>query len=61
MKNGKNLEEIADFVRKEAESQPHDRQIANDIKEVRKLLEEFSNRDEKNYTFTVGEMNAYLG
>ena len=55
------LEEIADFIQKTAKVQENKIEKLEQSKEVKKLLESFSTDSKKEFTFTIGEMNAYLG
>jgi len=61
MKNKKSLKEIAEFI--ETTENDEFENINNDleIQEVKRLLEESSSSKKNDFTFTIGEVNAYLG
>lgn len=67
MKTPNNLEQIAEYIDAVAQEQEkelsgfQEEQQKQAIQEVRKLIEKFSISDTKSFTFTVGELNAYLG
>jgi len=61
MKNKKSLKEIAEFIEKTANDEFENINKDLEIQEVKRLLEESSSSKENNFTFTIGEVNAYLG
>ena len=61
MKNKKSLEEIKKFIEKTAKDKFENIFKDSEIQETKKLLEKNSSSKEKDFTFTIGEVNAYLG
>ncbi|NQS89086.1 hypothetical protein HQ584_04790 [Patescibacteria group bacterium] len=61
MKESKHLEETAKFVERTAED--HFNSFYNDkeIQLTKKLLEKHSIPINEDFTFTIGELNTYLG
>lgn len=61
MKDKKSLKEIVEFVGKTAEDDLEYFANRSEILEVKKLIEESSLPSQNDFTFTIGEVNAYLG
>ncbi len=61
MDKSKPLEEISKFIEKTAEGQENKNDKIKEIKKVRSLIDNFSTSAQEKITFTIGEMNAYLG
>jgi hypothetical protein len=61
MKDKKSLKEIKEFIEKTAEDKFENIFKNTEIQETKKLLEKKSASPEKDFTFTIGEVNAYLG
>ena len=60
MKN-KNMQHIAEFVDKKANKQLSKSPKLDEIMRAKEILKKYSTKQKKDFTFTVGEMNAYLG
>jgi len=62
MKSKKSLKEIKEFIEKTAKEKFEDIFKDTEIQETKKLLEKnLSSINENDFTFTIGEVNAYLG
>jgi hypothetical protein len=61
MNSKKSLEYIKKFVEIKAEKKFSNYLNNKDIVRVRKILEERNEKEEKKFTFTIGDVNAYLG
>jgi hypothetical protein len=61
MKDKKSLKDIAEFVEKNAKDEIENFENKSEILEVKKLIEESSSPGKNDFTFTIGEVNAYLG
>lgn len=61
MEPKRSLESIRKFVKETTEKNFQDYLENNEIIKVKKILDEKSNKEEKKFTFTIGELNAYLG
>jgi len=61
MKKIKSLSSIKNFVENESKKNFPDFNKNLKINRVKKTLEKISKSEEKKITFTVGELNAYLG
>lgn len=60
METEKKLEGISKFINEKAKEQKIF--YSNEFQEAKKNLKDFSSQSaQKEFTFTVGEMNAYLG
>lgn len=57
----KSLKEIAEFVGKTEKDELEKFVNKSEILEVKKLIEESSSPGKNDFTFTIGEVNAYLG
>ena len=62
MKKKKSLKEIRKFIEKTAKDKFEDIFKDKEIQETKKLLEKDTHlKNEIDFTFTIGEVNAYLG
>lgn len=61
METKRSLESIRKFVKETTEKNFQDYLGNHEIIKVKKILDEKSNKEEKKFTFTIGELNAYLG
>ena len=57
----RDLNKVAEIIEKTAKEQFEQLRDKEKIEEVKKNLEKFSSMKTQDFTFTVGEMNAYLG
>ena len=55
------LKKIADFVNEKAKEQLSAHPKEKEIILAKKNLKKYSTNQEKEFTFTVGEINAYMG
>lgn len=60
-KKGTKIEEQAKFIEKEYQKNLEQLESKEEYLRVKKLLEKVSSSNEKKFTYTIGEMNAYLG
>lgn len=61
MDKSKSLEGISKFIEKTAEEQENKNDKIKEIRKVKSLIDNFSTSTQENITFTIGEINAYLG
>ena len=61
MKEKRTLEEIRKFVEKTAIDQFSEYMNNKKVLEIKDKLKNASQQSEKEFTFTIGEMNAYMG
>ncbi len=57
----KNMTEIAEFVNEKAQSQLNKSPKAEEIQKAKETLEKYSSSSTSKFTFTSGQMNAYMG
>ncbi len=57
----KKMTEIAEFINDKAQDQLDKNPKINEIQKVKELLAEYSTSSKSKFTFTAGEMNAYMG
>lgn len=57
----KKMIEIAKFVDEKAQNQLDKNSKAREIQKAKEALEKYSSSSKSKFTFTAGEMNAYMG
>ena len=57
----KSLQQIAEFVDKKAKEQLSGSPKIDEIMKAKAVLKKYSSKPTKEFTFTVGEINAYMG
>lgn len=57
----KSLQQIAEFVEQKAIAELAESSKANEIKKAKVALKKYSSKHTQEITFTVGEINAYMG
>ncbi|MDY6854518.1 MAG: hypothetical protein SWO11_07390 [Thermodesulfobacteriota bacterium] len=57
----KSLQQITEFVDKKAKEQLSESPKRDEIIRAKAALKKYSSKPTKEFTFTVGEINAYLG
>ena len=57
----KSLQQIAEFIDKKAKEQFSESQKIEEIMKAKAALKKYSSKPTKEFTFTVGEINAYMG
>lgn len=57
----KSLQQIAEFVDKKAKEQLSESPKIDEIMKAKVVLKKYSSKPTKEFTFTVGEINAYMG
>lgn len=59
------LEQIAQYITTTAQDQEQQlyqsEEMVHKIRQARQVIQDFSIPEKKNFTFTIGELNAYLG
>lgn len=65
MNTSNTLEQIAQDITLTAQEQEkqlyQNEKILSKIQQARQLIQDFTVPEKKNFTFTIGELNAYLG
>ena len=63
MDNTISLESIAMFVEKTAKEQENNinKKKTNSIRKAREAIDNFNMNESTSFTFTIGELNAYMG
>lgn len=59
--NNKSLTDIKKFVEESAKSEYKNYYEDKKIREIKRILEKSSSTESEDFTFTVGDLNAYLG
>ena len=57
----KSLQQISKFIDKKAKEQFSESQKIEEIMKAKAALKKYSSKPTKEFTFTVGEINAYMG
>ncbi len=57
----KSLQQISKFIDKKAKEQFSESQKIEEIMKTKAALKKYSSKPTKEFTFTVGEINAYMG
>ena len=57
----KGLQQIAEFIDKKAKEQLSESQKIEEIMKAKAAMKKYSSKPTKEFTFTVGEINAYMG
>jgi hypothetical protein len=57
----KSLQQISAFIDKKAKEQLSESQKIEEIMKAKAALKKYSSKPTKEFTFTVGEINAYMG
>jgi len=57
----KSLQQIAEFIDQKAKEQLSESPQMDEIIKAKAALKKYSSKPTKEFTFTVGEINAYMG
>lgn len=57
----KSLRNISKKINNKAKMQENSMNMVEEYKKAKKILEKYSTAEEKTFTYTVGDLNAYLG
>jgi hypothetical protein len=57
----KSPQQISEFIDKKAKEQFSESQKIEEIMKAKAALKKYSSKPTKEFTFTVGEINAYMG
>jgi hypothetical protein len=55
------LQNISKKINNKAKIQENSMNMVEEYKKAKKILEKYSTGEEKTFTYTVGDLNAYLG
>lgn len=61
MEKEKSLSDMYLTIREKAIKQEDQIEFNSDIQRARQLIQEFSIPEKKEFTYTIGELNAYMG